>query len=204
MRHCNAHHIAAVLENKHEFYLFIRPQHLKPLAPQTDQLFDMSLRKFLERFGMLGRIQYYLALSVSGSDLEKVVCHIVWLGRCLRKRGEIIVVLQHLIIRHFSAARAERTPVLGHLGTILPVRGDHHPIVYQRIPSKLSHISDYSFHRNFVSAPAERLSPFRRHRRSIPLIPRPYPRKFPQLRPQPLPHSALRAQLDARAALRRT
>ena len=63
---------------------------------------------------------------------------------------EIVVILQHLIIRYLSAAGAERTPVFGHLGTILPVRCYHHPIIDQGIPSKLSHIQDSSFHRNSV------------------------------------------------------
>jgi len=42
--------------------------------------------------------------------------------------------------RHLSRAGTERAPIAGQLGTRLPVRAHHHPLIEQRVPPQFAHV----------------------------------------------------------------
>ena len=59
------------------------------------------------------------------------------------KRREVVGINQYVIgVRHPPRSGIERTPVLGHLRPVLPVRRDPYPLTQQRMPAKLAHEFD--------------------------------------------------------------
>ena len=59
------------------------------------------------------------------------------------KRRKIVGIDEHVIgVRYPPRSGIERTPVLGHLRPVLPVRRDPHPLTQQRMPAKLAHEFD--------------------------------------------------------------
>ena len=135
VRHGYPNHVAPVFKRKHIFYLFIRAQRFKPLAPQVHQLFQVPVGKLLQRGGMAWGVKDDLTLAVRGAGLEKAGGNGVRLRRVLRQRRKIIVVFQHLIIRHLSKAGTKRAEILRHLRPALTVSRDHDPILQKRIPT---------------------------------------------------------------------
>src|SRR5258708_37337074 len=59
------------------------------------------------------------------------------------KRREVVGINQYVIgVWHSPRTGIERTPVLGHLRPVLPVRRNPHPLTQQRMPPKLAHEFD--------------------------------------------------------------
>ena len=57
------------------------------------------------------------------------------------KRGKVVGVKVHVVgIGNVAGAGAERALISGHLGTILTMGADHHPLAKQRVPAKLTHL----------------------------------------------------------------
>ena len=140
MGHGHAHHFAAVLKGEDVLDLLVGAHHIEPLAPEVHQLLHVVVGQLRHGHRMAGGIQNYFAFAIGRLYFEEIVCNpLVRLRRVLGKRREVVVILQHLIVRHIAEAGAKRAVVLGHLGASLPVGRNHHPVLNQWMPSQFRH-----------------------------------------------------------------
>ena len=83
MRHCYADNLSPVLEYKYVLDFRIGAYLNKSLRPKVNKLPYMRNGKLRQRYRMLGRIEYNLALAVGGLCLKQSCFNIVRLGRIL-------------------------------------------------------------------------------------------------------------------------
>lgn len=140
MRHGGSNHTAAVFKDKNIFDVFILADVSITLCPQVDQFSHVFIAELFEGGVVTWRIQDNFTFSVGWSDLEKVVCNVIWLRWVLGQGREVVVVFEHLIVvRYLSGTWTERTPVLWHLRAVLAVGVDHNPVLNEWVPAKFSH-----------------------------------------------------------------
>ena len=130
MRHCYADSLAAILEYKYIFDVFVSFDSVKTLNPQINQLADMVNGQLGQSNRMIRRVEYYLAFAVCRLYLKKVGRNIIGRRRILRERRKIVVIFVYIeVVGNFARARTKRTPVFGHLRPVLTVRRYHYPVL---------------------------------------------------------------------------
>ena len=143
MRHCDADHFAAVFKMK--TYL------TGSAAIALNRLLQRSTMRLI--WATKGRKavrsdparKNYLAFAVTRSSLiypkqsRRITGHLA--EAILAQRRKVIVIIVNVVIFRdlLVLSGAKRTPVLRHIGAILPVRSNYNPILNHRIPSEFSH-----------------------------------------------------------------
>ena len=122
MRHGYADHIAAVFKDKDILDFFVLFQCTKPRRPKINQFPDVADAQLRQGDGVVGRVEDDLTLAIGLFGLIKLCCNIVRnrriLGQC---RKVVVVFINGKMIRNLAGAWTKRTPVLGHLRTVLTV-----------------------------------------------------------------------------------
>src|SRR5947209_3546499 len=80
-----------------------------------------------------------VTISARAGGMEQ--SDIVLKRRIIFAEGREIVGIKKSIVmvRNASRTRAERAPVVRHLGAVLPLRGDSNPLAQKRVPPKFAH-----------------------------------------------------------------
>ena len=139
--HGDAYGLAAVFKEEDVLDLLVGAHVVEALQPEVGQLVDVVVGEVLQEGVVLVGVEDHLAAAVGGAHLKEAAGHIVGLGGILHQGGEIVGVAEDVkaLVRHFSGAGAEGTPVLGHLGPGLAVGGHHDPVLGDGIIAKFSH-----------------------------------------------------------------